>query len=161
MPVRPTTDFAKEALFNIINNHFEFEDISVLDVFAGTGNISYEFASRGAIDVLCIDSNPACVRFITKTAIQLNFQQLKVVKTDALHFLNTTHIKKDIIFADPPFDDESTILIPDIVFQRNLLNDFGWLIIEHSTRISFGENPYLFDMRKYGSVCFSFFKNEQ
>ncbi len=160
LPVRPTTDFAKEALFSIIQNHFDIEEISVLDLYAGTGNISYEFASRGALDIVSIDSNQACVNFIAKTALQLEFYQIKALKTDALHFLRTSRIQRDIIFADPPFDDDITKKIPEIVFEEQLLNAYGWLIVEHSSRISFGDNELLFDMRKYGSVCFSFFKQE-
>jgi 16S rRNA (guanine966-N2)-methyltransferase len=160
LPVRPTTDFAKEALFNIINNHFDIEDTDVLDLFAGTGNISYEFASRGAADILAVEIHPQSVQYIIKTALQLEFHQLKCIKADAIHFLRTSRMAKDIIFADPPFDFEHTDLIPQLVFENKLLKVGGWLVVEHSTRTSLGDHPNIFDVRKYGSVCFSFFRNE-
>ncbi len=158
LPVRPTTDFAKEALFNILNNHFDFDEVQVLDLFSGTGNISYEFASREAKDILAIDLNHACVEFINKTANQLEFFQLKVLRADAMQFLQKSKTKWDIIFADPPFDFEHTEMIPQLVFQNELLNEYGWLIVEHSVKTSFGDNDNKFDFRKYGSVCFTIFQ---
>jgi 16S rRNA (guanine966-N2)-methyltransferase len=160
LPVRPTTDFAKEALFNIIRNNFDIEDLSVLDLFAGTGSISYEFASREAIDILALDIHQDCIQFINKTATQLEFHQLKTLKTDSISFLQKSTLKWDIIFADPPYDFQQTELIPNLVSDNNLLKEFGWLIIEHSAKSSFGDHPMLFDMRKYGSVCFSFFRKK-
>ncbi len=159
LPVRPTTDFAKEALFNILNNHFEFEDISVLDLFAGTGNISYEFASRGVPDILALDLHQQCVNFIQQTSAKLEFFGLKVFRADVISFLEKYSQKRDVIFADPPFDFQRIYELPALVFDNQLLTPDGWLIIEHSVEISFSEHPCLFDTRKYGSVCFSFFRN--
>jgi 16S rRNA (guanine966-N2)-methyltransferase len=157
LPVRPTTDFAKEALFNILNHHFDFEDVKVLDLFSGTGSISYEFASRGAQDILAIDSDQACVQFIAKTAAQLEFFQLKAIRANAIQFLSKSGMKYDIIFADPPYDFQEYFKIPELVFDNGLLENEGVLIIEHSIRTSMGDHPNITDLRKYGSVCFSFF----
>ena len=153
---RPTTDFAKESLFNIINNNFDFNEISVLDIFTGTGNISYEFASRDAVQVIAVDITHASVKFINRTAELLDFTQLKAIQSDALTFINKSSSKWDIIFADPPYDFEEIYKIPQIVFENELLNEYGWLVIEHSAHVSFADNPNIIDHRKYGSVCFSF-----
>jgi 16S rRNA (guanine966-N2)-methyltransferase len=159
MLVRPTTDFAKEALFNIVNNHFDFYDIRVLDLFTGTGNISYEFAARGALQVLSVDNNNACIEYIKKTAEKLDFSQIQTIRTDANSYLVKYRQSWDIIFADPPYDYENYQTIPELVFSNKLLAQYGWLIIEHSAKTTFGGHPNLFDQRKYGSVCFSFFKD--
>lgn len=158
LPVRPTTDFAKEALFNILNNHFDFEDVTVLDLFAGTGNISYEFASRGALDIISVDSNQACINFIQKTASSLEFHQIKAIRADALQFISRYKMSADIIFADPPFDFERVNEIPEIVFQNHLLKPQGLLVVEHSIKTSMSAHVNFVEVRKYGSVCFSFFK---
>jgi len=161
LPVRPTTDFAKEALFNIINNHFDFYDINVLDLFAGTGNISYEFAARGAKQILSVDNNFACIEYIKKTADKLNFAQIHTIRTDAFSYLASCKQSWDIIFADPYYDCEKFYEIPDLVFSNKLLVEYAWLVIEHSVKTSFSGHQNLFDQRKYGSVCFSFFKNKE
>jgi len=157
LSLRPTTDFAKEALFNILVNDFYFEECTVLDLFAGTGNISYEFASRGASDILSIDNNEDCIKYIIQTASQLEFHRLKTMKADALQFLNNTKNTWDIIFADPPFSFENTTQVPLLVFNNKLLRPGGKLIVEHPSHLSFSDHPHLFDFRKYGSVCFSIF----
>ena len=158
LPVRPTTDLAKESLFNIIDNHFYFEDIMVLDLFAGTGNISYEFASRECPLVMALDQNPRCARFISETAGKLKMENLKVIKGTAEGFLKHTSLKFDIIFADPPYDMERKEEIIRMVFDRGLLNPDGWLIIEHSRKDEFSGIPRFFDQRHYGKVNFSFFR---
>jgi 16S rRNA (guanine(966)-N(2))-methyltransferase RsmD len=160
LPVRPTTDFAKEALFSILNNYFDFEEITVLDLFSGTGNISYEFASRGAPDILAVDNFQPCVRFIQHTSSLLEFHSIKVFRADAIHFLDKFSLQRDIIFADPPYDYTRIYELPAMIFDHHLLTSDGMLIIEHSVGISFGEHPCLFDTRRYGSVCFSFFRNQ-
>ncbi len=157
LPVRPTTDFAKEALFNILMNHFDIPDCSVLDLFAGTGNISYEFASRGAAFVLAVDNNDSCIKYIIRTAEQLEFHQLKTMKADVLQFIRKSGMSWDIIFADPPFDFPLTSEIPDTILKNKLLRQNGILIIEHPPSISFSDHEKHIDFRKYGSVCFSFF----
>ena len=160
LPVRPTTDMAKEALFNILNNSYYFEDLAVLDLFSGTGNISFEFASRGAANIKAIDQNTHCVQFIAKTAKELNFP-IEIVKSDAFKFLEHTTNSYDLIFADPPynleFDNFSTIV--KLVFSNDLLIKEGLLIIEHSEQTDLSKLPYFSEKRKYGSSIFSFFKN--
>jgi len=159
LPVRPTTDFAKESLFNILNNNFDYEDLKVLDLFAGTGNISYEFASRGCKDITTVDSNFRCTEFIRKTAVAIGLESIRVVKSNAFAFLNFTVKKYDIIFADPPYDMDKTDLLPVKIFEKELLREGGWLIIEHSRNYNFDEHPRLYQHRMYGKVNFSIFKN--
>lgn len=159
LTVRPTTDMAKESLFNILNNHFDFEDITVLDLFAGTGNISYEFASRGATTLLSIDNNPLCVQFIKETAEKLKFENMKVIRADVFSFLSSCKLKFDVIFADPPYDLERLAEIPDYVFKADILNPGGMLIVEHGKRNKFAAHNNYFESRNYGKVYFSFFRN--
>jgi len=159
LPVRPTTDFAKEGLFNVLNNEFDFEEIEVLDLFSGTGNIAYEFVSRGAKKVLCIDQNYSCVSFIKKTSKELDFKQLTVFKNDVFIYLKQYHQTFDIIFADPPYDLKEIPLLPDLVFNNQLLNKNGWLIIEHDKRTDLSKFPNFLIQRKYGNVNFSIFQN--
>ena len=159
LPVRPTTDMAKEALFNILNNLYYFDAISVIDLFAGTGNISYEFASRGTQDIYAIDGNFNCVRFIHKTAKELDLP-INPYKSDVFKFLDKTHMTADVIFADPPYDlDQSEFLkIADAVFTKSLLNEDGVLIIEHSKHMDLSEHPTFQYFKKYGGSVFSFFE---
>lgn len=159
LPVRPTTDMAKEGLFNILNNSFHFNKLQVLELFAGSGNISYEFASRGSIAVTSVDENIDCVNFIRKTSQELEMD-ITPIKSDVFKYLERAPIKADIIFADPPYDfeDEQFKKIVDLVFQKELLNKDGALIIEHSkySKLSSFEN---FDVdRRYGNSVFSFFR---
>lgn len=159
LPVRPTTDIAKEALFNIINNQYYFDEISVLDLFAGTGNISYEFASRGTEQIISVDKNYGCTKFIAQTAEEFDFN-IQVIKADVFKFLETTKQKHTIIFADPPYDFniDAFSKIPNLVFQNQLLEDEGVLIVEHSkhTNLS-GITNYSYS-KSYGGNMFSFFK---
>lgn len=158
LPVRPTTDMAKEALFNILNNHFDYEEITVLDLFAGTGNISYEFASRGAREVISVDENRMCANFIKKTAEDLNLPNIKVIKTDVFHFLGFNTSQFDIVFADPSYDATRYEEIIETVFQNHFITPEGWMILEHSSKHNFNANEHFFDLRRYGKVHFSFFK---
>jgi 16S rRNA (guanine(966)-N(2))-methyltransferase RsmD len=158
LPVRPTTDLAKESLFNILDNHLYFEDIDVLDLFAGTGGISYEFASRGSKSVVAVDIHPRCVKFIADTATRFNFSQLKAVRTSAVGFLQHTSAKFDLIFADPPFDLEGIEQIALLVFEKQLLRDGGWLIIEHDKSHDFSAYLGFYQKRNYAKVKFSFFR---
>ena len=157
LPVRPTTDFAKESLFNILNNNFDFGELKVLDLFSGTGNISYEFASRGFAEVTAIESNYNCYSFIKKTIDELHFKNVKVLKNDVFLFLKNCMNKYDIIFADPPYEMEGIEKIVEMVFQNNLLNENGWLIIEHSAQTKFVDDTRLIQKRNYGKVNFSIF----
>jgi 16S rRNA (guanine(966)-N(2))-methyltransferase RsmD len=161
LPVRPTTDMAKESLFNILNNVYYFDAISVIDLFAGTGNISYEFASRGTQEIYAIDGNFNCVRFIHKTAKELDLP-INSYKSDVFKFLDKTHMTADVIFADPPYDMEQSkfLKIADVVFAKNMLNEEGSLIIEHSKHMDLSGHPNFNYSKKYGGSVFSFFDAE-
>lgn len=161
MRVRPTTDQAKEGLFNILNNYFDFEGLEVLDLFAGTGNIAYEFVSRGASQVVAIEQNFACFRFIRKTAKDLDLENLKVQKTNVFRYLNYAYQDFDIIFADPPYDMRELEQIPELVFENNWLKAGGWLIIEHDKSHDFSNHLYFIQHRLYGKVNFSIFGKTQ
>lgn len=159
LPVRPTTDLGKESLFNILNNYFHFDRVTVLDLFAGTGNITYEFASREAINVLAVENHYACVDFIRKTLNKLQYQNAVVIKEDVFQFINRCRQKYDIIFADPPYDLPDITKIIDTVFERKLLKPDGWLILEHAKTYNFTEHPWFYEHRKYGKLNFTFFVN--
>ena len=158
LPVRPTTDFAKEALFNILNNQYHFSALKVIDLFSGTGNIAYEFASRGAQEIISVDGHFECVKFINKIAAELDFP-IRTVKSDVFKYLNSTGETANIIFADPPydFDQDSLKQIVETVFSRNLLEEGGSLIIEHSKRMDLSSLKNFSVARKYGNSVFSFF----
>jgi len=160
LPVRPTTDMAKEALFNVLNNHFDFEAIRVIDLFSGTGNIAIEFASRGSLEVVAVEKHPRCIDFIRKVIQELSLDNLRIVRADAFRFLGFCKGGFDIIFADPPYDMESIERIPGMVFEKNLLAPRGWLIVEHSAASRFRNHPNLIEERKYGKVNFSFFAHK-
>ena len=159
LPVRPTTDMAKESLFNILNNLYYFDSVSVIDLFAGTGNISYEFASRGTPSVYAIDGNFQCVRFIHKTAKDLELP-IQAYKSDVFKFLEKTNLNADIIFADPPYDLEVSefLKIADLVFEKKLLNEEGLLVIEHSKHMDLSQHKAFTYEKKYGGSVFSFFE---
>ncbi|MDO9187319.1 MAG: 16S rRNA (guanine(966)-N(2))-methyltransferase RsmD [Bacteroidia bacterium] len=158
---RPTTDFAKEGLFNILNNDIDFEGLKVLDIFCGTGNITFEFASRGATDITSVDDNFQCCDFVKKTISDFKMPQVKVIKSDAFSFLKKTANTFQLIFVDPPYEMEleKFELIPELVFSKNLLQPDGFLIIEHGAKTDFTKHEHFGEHRKYGNVNFSFFKN--
>ncbi len=160
LPVRPTTDMAKEALFNIINNQYYFDDISVLDLFAGIGSISYEFASRGTEKIVSVDQEFGCIKFIEKTAQEFEMP-IQTIKSDVFKFLESCNQQYTIIFADPPyaFQEEMFADIPKLVFKNNLLEDEGLLIIEHSKHTDLSHLDYFQNSKTYGGNMFSFFKN--
>lgn len=158
LPVRPTTDLAKESLFNILDNHVYFEDLRVLDLYSGTGSIAYEFASRESRLVIAVDIHPKCISFIQETATKLGFENLKAVRSSSIGFLNHTREKFDLVFADPPYDLEGIEEVISIVFEKQLLNDEGWLIIEHSADRDFSAFEHFSQHRNYGKVNFSFFR---
>ncbi|MFP4555806.1 MAG: RsmD family RNA methyltransferase [Bacteroidales bacterium] len=155
---RPTTDIAKEGLFNILNNSFHFEEISVLDLFSGTGSISFEFASRGCKNINLVEMNSSHFRFINSIISKLGIENITPTRADAFKYLKSCKKKFDIIFADPPYDLSGIDQIPEIVFTRNLLNNNGWLILEHSSQHDFSGNAHYTETRKYGNVNFSLFK---
>lgn len=161
LPVRPTTDMAKESLFNILNNHFNFPGLKILDLFAGTGNISYEFASRGAEPITCVDADFGCINYIKKTAKELDFD-ITTIKSDVFKFLERCNSSFDIVFADPPYhlSQEQFESIVTLILEREILDEEGMLIVEHSkdTKLEHLEN---FSFAKnYGGTTFSFFEFE-
>lgn len=160
LPVRPTTDMAKESLFNILNNQFYFDEISVLDLFAGTGNVSYEFASRGTQHIISVDKDFGCVKFINETSETLNMP-IQVIKSDVFKFLESTNKKFSVIFADPPYDFNTDLFskIPELVFSNNLLENDGILIVEHSKHTDLSEVKNYSHSKSYGGNMFSFFEH--
>ncbi|MGB5943566.1 MAG: RsmD family RNA methyltransferase [Leeuwenhoekiella sp.] len=162
LPIRPTTDMAKESLFNILRNSYTLLSLSVLDLFAGSGNISYEFASRGSESITAVDSDAGCVSFINKTAQDLEMP-IEAFKSDVFKFLERSGGSYDVIFGDPPYNWEASefLKIVDLVFQKNLLNSAGTLVLEHSkhTDLSTGQNYQ--ESRKYGGSSFSFFSKQE
>ena len=154
---RPTTDFAKEALFNILNNDFNFENIDVLDLFSGTGSISYEFASRGVKSLVAAESNVKHASYIEKNFKELGFSQAVIYKSDVFRYLDTCTKKFDVIFADPPYALDNIEEIYHSVFRNNLLSDTSYLIIEHGETTDFSGFQHLVGTKKYGSVHFSIF----
>ncbi len=159
LPVRPTTDMARESLFNILNNYVDYEECSVMDLFAGTGAVSIEFISRGVKDVTSIDINNACTEYIKSASKQLNINNIHVVRADVFDLLKRAYKKFDIIFADPPYALQDLPSLPDIVFQSNVLNDDGIFILEHPKEHSFEDHPHFWQHRAYGKVNFTFFAN--
>jgi len=161
LPVRPTTDFAKESLFNILSNRVDFSKIIALDLFAGTGNISLELISRGCIKVTSVDNNYKCIDFIRKTSEQFGVDNIQLIKTNVFNFLKFSNQKYDLIFADPPYDLSSIVEIPDLIFNCNILNENGIFIIEHSKNFEFKSHPNFFEHRNYGKVNFSIFNQSK
>ena len=160
LPVRPTTDMAKESLFNILNNFFYFDNITVLDLFAGTGNISYEFASRGTKNITCVDQDFGCIKFINDTSKSFQMS-IQTIKSDVFSFLEKTTIQSNVIFADPPysFSDEQFAKIPELIFQNKLLLNEGLLIIEHSKHTNLSNLKNYSYFKSYGGNMFSFFEH--
>jgi len=159
LPVRPTTDLAKEALFNILQNQIEFEDIRVLDLFSGTGNISMEFASRGAAQIISVDRSIHCINYLKDTARQHGLTNIKTYKDDVFKYLQHETDKFDLIFADPPYDLNRIPELPKIIFERELLLPGGLLIVEHQSMQNLSNHPAFAEQRKYGHSSFSFFNN--
>ncbi len=156
---RPTTDFAKENLFNILNNTIDYTELEVLDLFGGTGSISYEFASRGVQKITCIELNFNHFKFIKKTIEELDLgKQIKVIKGDVFKYIEKTSEKFNLIFADPPYDLEKSETIPDLILKNELLKPEGILIFEHSGRVEFNDHPNFIENRANGKVIFTFFK---
>jgi len=160
LPVRPTKDMAKEGLFNILNNRYYFADLKVLDLFAGTGNISYEFASRGVQHIKAVDLDMGCISYINTISTQLDLG-IDTIKTDVFSFLAKNTEQYDIIFADPFYEMEMSDFakIPALVFANNMLLEDGVLVVEHSKRTSLEAVPNFRHARKYGGSVFSFFGN--
>lgn len=158
LPVRPTTDRAKESLFNILENQLNIDELTVLDLFSGTGNISYEFASRGAQKITAVDLNFKCTEFIKSMKQKHGLNQLEVIKKDAFLFLKSTPLTYDLIFADAPYAHRDINQVAEIVNSRKLLNENGLLIVEHEVSLDLDHQPGFSSKRVYGQSCFSFFK---
>jgi 16S rRNA (guanine(966)-N(2))-methyltransferase RsmD len=161
LPVRPTTDMSKEALFNVLNNHFNFSELKVLELFAGTGSISYEFASRGCTPILCVDGDMGCVNFIKKTSKEYEFD-ITAIKSDVFKFLEKHHGNYDIIFADPPYNlaQKEFEAVIKLIFENELLDEEGMLIIEHSKYTKLEHMTNFSFQKNYGGSVFSFFEFE-
>jgi 16S rRNA (guanine966-N2)-methyltransferase len=161
LPVRPTTDVAKEALFNILYNQFDFENIRVLDLFSGTGNISLEFASRDVPNICSVDRDFGCYNYLKTLIKQYNLSAIKPVKSDVFRFLKTETETYNLIFADPPYDLPQINIIAKTIFDQNLLKADGYLIIEHPSMKKLDNHPNYIEQRKYGSSSFSFFQQKE
>ncbi len=160
-PTRPTTNIAKEGLFNIIVNNWDLEGTNMLDLFAGTGSISYEFASRGCPTITSVDKYGGCVDFIKKTIEDLDLTDtITVLRMDVFKFMSSTTDKYDLIFAGPPYPLLSLNTIPDKVFAHDLLKPGGWLIMEHNPDHNFDDHPHFLHRRNYGTTIFSIFNQK-
>ncbi|MBN2166251.1 MAG: RsmD family RNA methyltransferase [Marinilabiliaceae bacterium] len=159
---RPTTDFAKENLFNILNNRINFEETKVLDLFSGTGSISFEFASRGCKDITSVELNFNHYKFIKKCAEDLELNSIvKCIKGDCFKYIEKCTKEYDIIFSDPPFDLTKADDLPILVLSTNILKKDGLFILEHSDKKSFSKHPNFIENRNYGKVNFSIFKHNE
>ena len=161
LPVRPTTDMAKEALFNILYNTYDFDSCDVLDLFCGTGNISFEFASRGAKSVTSVDKHSGCVFYVKSIADKYKLSEIDVQKSDVFKFLEQHTKAYQIIFADPPYDLLNIPSISELVMKNNLLTENGLLIVEHPPLLKLNILPGYNETRKYGNSSFSFFSNPE
>jgi len=155
---RPTTDFAREALFNILNNRIDFESVIVLDLFSGTGSMSYEFASRGASEVHVVEKDKMHISGIRRIVKEIGFENIKTIHIDVKAYLKTCSVKYDIVFADPPYDLSWLMELPELVLGADIIKEDGFFVLEHPKAISFSGNPLFFEHRHYGGVNFSFFK---
>ena len=155
---RPTTDFAKESLFNLLANRMDFEDVDMLDLFAGTGGIGLEFVSRGAREVTAVEMAHTQQNFIISCCKQLGINNLHVIRGDVFKYINTCHIQYDFIYADPPYDLAQLPTIPDLIFNQDLLKESGYFVLEHSKAHNFSTHPHFVEERSYGNVHFTFFQ---
>lgn len=156
---RPTTDIAKEGLFNIIENNLEISELKTLDLFGGTGSISYELASRGAVDQTIVEKDNSMYEFIKKTAQQLGLSNLKIVKADVFRFMDQCNEQFDFIFAGPPYALETIDDLPRRIVEKNLLKPNGWFVLEHTPRNDYKTFPLYKTERNYGTTVFSIFVN--
>lgn len=158
---RPTTDLARESLMNILNNRYDFESVSLLDLFGGTGAISYEFASRGTVEIDIVETDRRSCRFISNTLKELGLERARVHRLDVRDWLKICRRQYDIIFADPPYDLPWLEEIPDLVSLSGIIEKDGFLILEHPRKIEFSGHNLFFEHRNYGGVNFSFFRLQE
>jgi 16S rRNA (guanine(966)-N(2))-methyltransferase RsmD len=157
---RPTTDIAKEGLFNVLQHKLDIEELKTLDLFGGTGSISYELASRGAKDLTIVEKDAAMHEFIKKTSNDLRLENFRPVKMDVFKFINQCNDKFDLIFAGPPYALTNIDELPKLVFEKQLLNPGGWFILEHTPRNDYKSFPFYKTEKKYGTTIFSIFVSE-
>jgi 16S rRNA (guanine(966)-N(2))-methyltransferase RsmD len=157
MPARPTTDFAKEGLFNVVANTWDFDGLRYLDLFAGTGSLCYEFGSRGVENITAVEKDAKMTRFIRENAEAFGLS-IRVIQADVFKFLEHASGPFDIIFAGPPYPLPDLASIPDKVLAANLLSPEGELILEHNPNVDFPDHPHRFQVRRYGTTRFSFFQ---
>lgn len=156
---RPTTDIAKEGLFNILGNRLDFSSLKTLDLFGGTGNISYELASRGARDLTIVEKDPVMYAFIKKTAETLRITQLRVIKMDVFRFIEQCNEQYDLIFAGPPYALSNIDDLPERILKKELLSENGIFVLEHTPRNAYSDFPGFIAERNYGSTVFSLFSS--
>ncbi|HLS94410.1 16S rRNA (guanine(966)-N(2))-methyltransferase RsmD [Sphingobacterium allocomposti] len=160
LPVRPTTDIAKEALFNILENRLDIENCTCLDLFTGTGNISFELSSRGAVAIDAVDIHFKCVQYIKETAKKLNINNIQARKADVLKFISACRTSYDLIFADPPYDLPQLPGLANDIWKAGILNAGGIMVIEHPSTRGMADSPIWVETRKYGYSSFSFYQND-
>ena len=161
-PTRPTTDFAKEGLFNILMNEIDFEETKMLDLFGGTGNHCYEFISRGCLDVTYVDKFGPAVKFVHQISTELEVTDyISIVKSDVLRYIKSSNLTFDYIFAGPPYPLPNLHEIPDLLFKTSILAEGGLFVLEHDFSNDFTNHPNFVKQRKYGSAIFAFFKHLQ
>jgi 16S rRNA (guanine(966)-N(2))-methyltransferase RsmD len=158
---RPTTDIAKEGLFNVLQHKIEINGLKTLDLFGGTGNISYELASRGASDLTIVEKDATMYEFIKKTSRDIRLENLRTIKMDVFRFLQQCNETFDFIFAGPPYALSAIDEIPKLIFEKNLLNPAGWFVLEHTPRNDYKTFPFFKMEKKYGTTIFSIFINEE
>lgn len=156
---RPTTDIAKEGLFNVIENNLDISSLKTLDLFGGTGSISYELASRGATDLTIVEKDPSMHAFIKKNAEALAIEHIKVIKMDVFRFIEQCQETFDFIFAGPPYALAAIDELPARIFEKKLLKPGGWFVLEHTPRNNYEKFPGFATYRSYGTTLFSIFVN--
>jgi 16S rRNA (guanine(966)-N(2))-methyltransferase RsmD len=154
---RPTTDFAREGLFNILANRIDFEEVKVLDLFSGTGSISYEFASRGAQLIHLVEKDTKHIAGINRIIKDVGMENIRPIHIDVRTYLRTCRVKYDVVFADPPYDLPWLRELPDLVTTAGIISETGFFILEHPRELSFTGHKLFFEHRNYGGVNFSFF----
>jgi 16S rRNA (guanine966-N2)-methyltransferase len=157
---RPTTDIAKEGLFNVLQHKLDIEELKTLDLFGGTGSISYELASRGATDLTIVEKDTAMYEFMKKTSLALRIENIKFIKMDVFKFISQCTDKFDFIFAGPPYALTTIDELPKLIFEKQLLNDKGWFVLEHTPRNDYKNFPFYKTEKNYGTTIFSIFVNE-